>query len=145
MSAGSQSGDNGISLSVRLQGHTVVYGSVKETLEIPLSEVKLIAEATSVPGLALDDWHLILAGADCWYEISAYANGFETFLRSLSNYLGYGLELTLFNSVEFRSRVLWPAELREQPCFDYSTRFLGFVVDLDYAPEVREFLNSSTP
>ena len=84
-----------------------------------MSEVRLIGESTDQSGPYVDDWFLCLVAPHHWYELSVYSDGFQDFLKALSAYLGEELELKLYNSADFKSRILWPSSVRGEPLFDY--------------------------
>lgn len=65
-----------------------------------------------------DDWFIHLALQSEWYSFPFYAAGFQEVWDRLCERFP-GMELGLSGSASFASRVLWPAQLRGQPLFDY--------------------------
>lgn len=88
--------------------------------DLPLSNVRIIGEATNQSGPFADDYFLCFAtGASMWHEVSYYAEGRDKFLLALGAKLGKSLEVGLFHSVDFTSRVLWPSSLAGEPMFQF--------------------------
>lgn len=83
---------------------------------VELAEIRLIAEET-IEAMG-DDWFIHLALQSEWYSFPFYAAGFQEFWDRLAERFP-GMELELFRSASFASRVLWPPELRGKPLFDY--------------------------
>lgn len=88
--------------------------------EIPISNIRVIGEATNDHGPYLDDYFLCFAtDANHWYEASFYAPNRDEFLKSLENEIGTELELKLVTSTNYDSNVLWPPHLAGMKMFSY--------------------------
>ena len=88
--------------------------------EIPLSEIRVIGEHTNQEGPWRDDYFFVyVINLDGWYRSSFYAEGRDEFLDELSKKVGYTIELELLNSADYLSNVLWPAELKGKPLFNF--------------------------
>jgi hypothetical protein len=86
--------------------------------ELPVSAIRVIGEATTDHGPFLDDYFLCFAtDVAHWYEASFYAEGCETFLKSLANVVGSELEMKLVASTDYDSNVLWPPHLAGRKMF----------------------------
>jgi hypothetical protein len=88
--------------------------------ELTPDRILCVGEATTeAPGG--EDWLICLVtdthGA--WVEASLYAQGRNDALHWLSVHFGRSFEVKLANSPAFRSRVMWPADVLEQPLFQY--------------------------
>ncbi len=105
-----------------LDGEVIRYRSkTYGNLDIPLSDVRVIGEATNQSGPFVDDYFFCFAtGPDCWYETSYYAKGCGEFFTALSDRLHFQLQTGLANSTDFASRVLWPLDLVGEPMFTYT-------------------------
>lgn len=71
-----------------------------------------------------DDYRLCFLrdASGVWLEASFYALGVSEALRHLGDQLEAPLDLGLCNSTSFRSRVLWPPELRGRPLLETQPR-----------------------
>ena len=107
---------------ILLDGDVIRYRStVYGDWDLPVSEVRIIGEATNQNGPFADDYFFCFAtGPGMWCEASFYAEGCEEFLRSLGAKLGAPLEIGLCHSTDFASRVLWPPSLAGQPMFRFN-------------------------
>ncbi|MCC5821782.1 MAG: hypothetical protein LAT64_00675 [Phycisphaerales bacterium] len=102
---------------VELVGDRLSYTGVNGTAwSIKLAEVRLIAEET-IEALG-DDWLIHIALQSEWVRFPFYAAGFRDVWDRLGERFP-GMELGLADSTSFKSRVLWPADLRGQPLFEY--------------------------
>jgi hypothetical protein len=88
--------------------------------ELIAEQILCMGEATSESGL-FEDWHLcfVTDAHGTWQEGSLHAAGRNDALQWLSVRLGCSLELKLANAPAFRSRVMWPRSLLDQPLFQY--------------------------
>jgi hypothetical protein len=88
--------------------------------ELIAEQILCLGEATSESGL-LDEWQICLVTDQhgAWLEGSLSAQGRNDALQWLSVRLGCSLEVKLANAPAFRSRVMWPPHLLEQPLFQY--------------------------
>jgi hypothetical protein len=89
--------------------------------ELLAEQILCIGESTSESGLADEDWQLcfVTNAHGSWVEGSLKAQSRNDALQWLSVRLGCSLELKLVNAPAFRSRVMWPTPLLDQPLFDY--------------------------
>jgi hypothetical protein len=87
-------------------------------------QILCLGEATTESGL-LDEWRLCFVTDQhgAWLEGSMSALGRNDALHWLSVRLGCSLEVKLANTRAFRSRVMWPPELRERPLFQYQVPY----------------------
>lgn len=106
---------------ILLDGDVIRYRSaVYGDWDLPVSEVRVLGEATDQSGPFLDDYFFCFStGPTMWHEASFYAEGREEFLRALRVRLQSRIELGLCNSTDFASRVLWPPSLAGEPMFRY--------------------------
>mgnify|MGYP001120033626 FL=1 len=80
-----------------------------------------VGEATIDSPVSGEDWLLCFV-TDLhgnWLEGSLYAPGRNAALHWLSVHLQSSFEVKLANAPGFRSRVMWPPRIREQPFFLY--------------------------
>jgi hypothetical protein len=137
---------------LRLEGGSISYDSDRfGNWNLSLSDLRAVGEYTTGAGPFADDYFLVFLGpSDEWVEASFYADNRDEFLLNLSDVLGVGLRAALANSVEFRSRVMWPHELAGRPFFEVVTPArlnlrervlkvfgLATLVRLRLAPELR--------
>ena len=54
-------------------------------------------------------------GLASWFEVTFYADGRDEAIAALGRKLGQPLLVELYNSTEFRSRVMWPPALAGKP------------------------------
>ena len=101
------------------------------TWEITPERILCVGEATTDSASAGEDWMLCFV-TDLngnWLEASLYAPGRNAALHWLSMHLGHSFEVKLANAPGFRSRVMWPPEIRDEPFFLYQVspvwRLLG--------------------
>ncbi len=80
-----------------------------------------VGEATIEVGPVGEDWQLcfVTDRDGSWLESSLFAEGRNDALHWLSVRLGCSLEVKLAHAPPFRSRVMWPPGLLEQPLFQY--------------------------
>lgn len=106
---------------ILLDGDVIRYRStVYGDWGLPVSDVRIIGEATNQNGPFADDYFFCFAsGPGMWLEASFYAEGRDEFLRVLGAKLGSPLVPGLCNSTDFASRVLWPPSLAGEPMFRY--------------------------
>ncbi|HEY3786680.1 MAG TPA: hypothetical protein VGL55_15490 [Steroidobacteraceae bacterium] len=103
-------------------GGTVLrYESAGGDWELIAEQILCIGEATTESGPAEDGWHIcfITDPHGQWLEGSLQAEGRNDLLHWLSVRLGSSLEVKLANAPPFRSRVMWPGGMLEQPLFEY--------------------------
>ncbi len=88
--------------------------------QIPVSAIRLIAEYTNSDGPWIDDYFFVFLTApeDGWHEASFYAKGRDAALRALEQKIGAPLECGLCGSTEYRTRIMWPTELKDQALMD---------------------------
>jgi len=89
--------------------------------ELIAEQILCIAEATTECGIYADDWHIcfVTDPHGNWLEGSLEAEGRNEALHWLSVRLACSLEVKLANAPPFRSRIMWPASMLEQPLFQY--------------------------
>ena len=106
---------------ILLDGDVIRYRSaLSGDWDLPLSDVRIIGEATNQSGPFVDDYFFCFAtGPSLWREASFYAEGRDEFLRALGAKLGNPLEVGLCHSADFASRVLWPPTLAGEPMFRF--------------------------
>ena len=109
------------SCRIQLDGDVIRYRSaVYGDWDLPVSEVRIIGEATNQSGPFADDYFFCFAtGPGMWREASFYAEGRNEFLSALGAKLGSPLEAGLCHSTDFTSRILWPPSLAGEPMFRY--------------------------
>ena len=82
---------------------------------IRVSDVVLMAEYTTDTGPRADDYFLVFvtreSGELYYSSVTMSATGINTVLEALENQLGGPLELRLFSSRGWASRVVWPSHL----------------------------------
>ncbi len=114
---------------------------------LPLSEVRVIGEFTNQDG-PVDDYFFafVTSPYEMWRSVSFYADGRDTFLRSLGVKLGIECECTLVASADFNSCVWWPPELAGQKMFEFRQEGLKHKIlggnNQYLAPAVRIFLGA---
>jgi hypothetical protein len=94
------------------------YSRNREPLwELNVSELAVVGEFT-VDAFS-DDYFLVFVARDgSCFQSSFYATGRDLALETLSESLGLPLACGLCNSVELRSRVMWPASLADSPLLE---------------------------
>jgi hypothetical protein len=124
--------------------------------QIPLESIVLMAEYTTNEGPYLDDYFLVFVSADGdslnIATASFYADGRDEIVRNLAHRWKTNIELLLFNSTEWASRVVWPPTLVGREYFESRVvepkklaeklRRFAFGPVYEYFPSqsVREFL-----
>ena len=87
-------------------------------------EMILIAEYTTNEGPYLDDYFLVFvtieAGKVFFSTGSFYATGRDTALATLQERLGQPIQLELFNSTDWKSRVVWPPSMAGKQYFTFT-------------------------
>ena len=109
--------DKNTSGTIRLDHGTIVYELPGDGWRLKLSDVRLIGEYTNSNGPFLDDYFFVFltAAESGWHQASFYADGRDSFLKALSEALRVPIETGLCNSVEFKTRILWPSDLNGKP------------------------------
>ncbi len=99
---------------------TLVYRSGLGNWSLPISSIRLVAEYTNSDGPFLDDYFFVFLTApeDGWHQASFYAKGRDAALTTLGRKLGSTLQTGLCNSTEYRTRIMWPEKVRDQPLMD---------------------------
>jgi hypothetical protein len=132
---------------ILLDGDVIRYRSAASgDWDLPVSDVRIIGEATNQNGPFADDYFFCFAsGPGMWHEASFYAEGRDEFLRLLGAKLGSPLQAGLYGSADFASRVLWPPQLAGEPMFDSTTfRRRAFLVEsLGHGKFIRRTANES--
>lgn len=102
-----------------VDGMRLGYRGAHASWDITPERILCVGEATSES--PVEDW-LICVITDVrgnWVEASLYSQGRNDALQWLSQALGGSLEVKLAHAPPFRSRVMWPPPLQEQPLFAY--------------------------
>lgn len=135
----------------RIHYKSYSYGS----WDVAVDELRVIGEATTGNGPFMDDYFMCFAtGPEIWLEASFYATGTDELMAFLADYFKCDMKPGLIQSTSFKSRVLWPMHLREQPMFQYvplkRDGVLGWIFDLvdkqslqNYSDNIFEYLKSS--
>lgn len=99
---------------------TLTYHSRLCDWSILTSDIRLIAEFTNSDGPYLDDYFFVFltAAEGGWHQASFYAEGRDAALRALEKKIGAPLEAGLCGSTEYRTRIIWPESVRDQPLMD---------------------------
>ena len=80
-------------------------------VEIPINQIKLIAEYTTENGPFMDDWFLVIYNNQSeYFEISMYAEGIQEMMDELGELLEFKLFGRLVTSAEWVSNILYPIE-----------------------------------
>ncbi len=97
----------------------LAYRGPQSSWEITPDRILCVGEAIS--DARVEDWLLCLVTdvRGGWIEGSLFAQGRNNALQWLSQALGSSLEVKLARAPPFRSRVMWPPALQEQPLFEY--------------------------
>ena len=104
---------------VWIQGNAIHYATRDaEVWELPIAEVRVIGEYTTPNGPYIDDYFFVFLSTDYWYEASFYSEGGLELLPKLSGDLKEELACGLQNSTNWKSRVIWPPDIKEEPLFD---------------------------
>jgi len=127
---------------------------------IPVESIVLMAEYTTNEGPLIDDYFVLFIALDGdklnIATASFYSDGRDGIVRTLARRWGNDIELSLFNSTEWKSRVVWPPALVGREYFEFKEvmphglnekfRRFAFGPVYDYSPSqsVREFLLSKT-
>ena len=87
--------------------------------QLPITDVALVGEYTTDAGPAGDDYFLVFVRADgTCFTASFYAQGRDEAIAALSAALRSEIRPGLCDSTSWRSRVLWPADVKGQALFD---------------------------
>lgn len=102
---------------ISLVDDVVVYRIAGGGWTVKLSDVRLIGEYTTANGPYIDDyfWVFLTAEEGGWHEASFYAAGRDDFLVAVGKALSTPIETGLCNSTVYRTRVVWPPEVKGQP------------------------------
>jgi len=109
---------------LEIQGDTVTYRGPASSWSLGLRSIEAIGEVTNQSGPSGEDWFIcfVTNRGKVWNEAPVSAQGADALLQWLSAKLGEPLEWRLANSTDFRSRVMWPTLLRDQPLFEFVER-----------------------
>ena len=116
-----------------------------------------MAEYTTNEGPYLDDYFLVFVtveeGKAFFSTSSFYAEGRDGVLASLQEKFGQPIQLELFNSTDWKSRVVWPLSMAGKQYFTFTElppkklieslrrRIFGPVYEYAVSHEVREFIH----
>ena len=103
---------------VWIQEDTIHYAiRDSQAWELPIAELRVMGEYT-MPNGPYDDYFFVFLSDNNWYEASFYCQGGLELLPKLGDELKEGLACGLQNSTNWRSRVIWPPDIKEEPLFD---------------------------
>lgn len=107
--------------SLSFRGKKVVYRWPDSPIwELSVGQVAVVGEYTTADGPVLDDYFLIfITKTGARYVASFYADGRDSLLSQLGQTLDSELQCGLCNSTDLKSRVMWPAVIRDKPLFDF--------------------------
>ena len=140
---------------VYIQNNTLVWEvDSKNMLEIKIPAIRIIGEYTTMHAVFRNDWFMVFVlNAEETFQISAYAVGMQDALQQLSQLLNADVQPQLGSATNFKSNVIWPAEISGQElyrlqviesktCFDRFRARLGFgdPVELVFTDIVKETL-----
>src|SRR5581483_11979321 len=103
-----------------VEGLTLGYRQGRAEWDIGRHEIVCVGEATTESPTG-EDWLICLITDvhGTWFEASLYSPGRNDALQWLSNALNSSMEVKLAHAPPFRSRVMWPPEMKERPLFEY--------------------------
>ncbi len=110
--------------TIRLNHDALEYCSPQGEIiwTIAVKDVVLFAEYTNDEGPLLDDYFLVFVTieqrAPHFVTASFYSNGCNEIIQQLAKYWNVDLDLQLYGSTDWRSRIVWPPSLAGQECFD---------------------------
>lgn len=101
---------------LKCDGEVIAYYSALGDWFVRVPDVRLIGEFTNSDGPYVDDYFLVFltAAENGWHEASFYANGRDEALASLGKSLGAPLQCGLCDSTQFKTRIMWPPQLKDQ-------------------------------
>lgn len=107
---------------LELAGEELVYrGSDGEAQwAVAAAEILLVAEYVSTAGAVGEDYFLefgVMREGEPGFLECVVPEGAEGVLEELAELLGGKMRLKLFDEATFKSRVVWPAELEDEPLF----------------------------
>jgi hypothetical protein len=98
--------------------------------EVPIAKLVAIGEYTNGNGPWLEDYFFVFVEAGGSYrQASFYAIGAAQALAELGRALHAELAAGLCHSTEWKTRIMWPERVRDQPLFDVhrtATERVGF-------------------
>jgi hypothetical protein len=102
-------------------GLTLGYRLGSAEWEIGRDDIVCVGEATTESPTSGEDWLICLVTDThgTWVEASLYSQGRNDALQWLSNALSSSMEVKLAHAPPYRSRVMWPPEMKERPLFEY--------------------------
>lgn len=97
-------------------GVVITYHSALGDWSVPITDVRLIAEYRNSDGPHIDDYFFVFLTApeDGWHDASFHAKGRDEALATVSKGIGAPLECQLFDSTQYKSRIMWPPHLKDQ-------------------------------
>lgn len=89
--------------------------------KLSFDEIAVIGEHTNELGPFTDDYFICFVhrNGKGWLECSFYAEGRDALLTCLEAHFGTPFEFKLCDSTSFKSRVMWPRSLNDEPLFEY--------------------------
>jgi hypothetical protein len=105
-------------------GDLLAYHSASGDWSVSISAIRLIGEYTNSDGPYLDDYFFVFLTAPegGWHEASFYAAGRDDALRAVEKKLGAPIEAGLCDSTDYRTRILWPPNLKGQALMEVVPR-----------------------
>lgn len=105
-----------------IENEKVCYVEGNYTFDFKISELYLIGEYTNQSGPYADDYFIVFFAKKEKYEFLAsfYVEGIDKFILELGCILSCDLAFELVNSTDFKSRVMWPPELKEEKLFNFT-------------------------
>jgi hypothetical protein len=120
--ARSPNGETNALLTVNSDGVLEYTSEGRGLWRIAVKDLVLMAEYTTNEGPWLDDYFFVFVATDTgtvrFATASYYARGCEEVLGFLALRYGAKIEPGLVNSTDWKSRVIWPADLAGQEYFD---------------------------
>jgi len=131
---------------LHIEGHSICFRSDHSgEWRISVDELRLVGEFTNQSGPYSDDWFLVffIHGSDDWFEASCYAEGRDEAWSALRSRVQGLCDPSLFDSADFRSRVLWPLISVGKPLFDFremkrGDRIRDRILDRMFPPFITE-------
>jgi hypothetical protein len=101
---------------IQCDGEVIAYHSALGNWSVRITDVRLIGEYTNSDGPYIDDYFLVFLTApeSGWHEASFYATGRDEALAALSKSLGAPLLCELCDSTQYKTRIMWPPQLKDQ-------------------------------
>lgn len=107
--------------TVELDKEDIIFKSQgKELTRLSLTNVKVIGEMTTTAEPMTNDWYLVFVDKNNEaHYIPTYANNMESLQKQLGNRLDAEIVGSLFSSIDFDSKIIYPKELAGQKLFEF--------------------------